>query len=405
MIATAVLAADYAGTLDLADTSTVRARATQQISPGGPTQAVQGAVDVATTPSASAYLTNRHWAYTLTYAATLTAPDLEEGFQARGFQAPQLFQFASAIAAWHDRSTTFNVTQTGSFGQLSSAYLYQSPVTPGQTPVLQTAPATTTIYLGGSTTDATIGQRVGHDVLLAISGGYVVSGGLDNTSRTVLPLQYGPRASASLAYQPSLRDTITTRALAQEISTTGECAPPINVGICHERVDGIQADETFRRRLSRTILFSLGGGFALYDADALGVDTTTIYPVVLTSLSYHFGFKGVSEFELSAQLAPTIDLRTGLPSERAQGNANFIDRIIPSLTLHVGIGVIQSVLSDDPYFVSSVSGSIDAIYRLGRQADLSFGQQWLWQEQTGYGTLVSAFTFVALTVRTLPTRL
>src|ERR1700730_14152678 len=116
MIATAVLAAQYAGTLDLLDTTTVRARGTQQKNapaPGMPAQTTTSfGVDFATTPAAGLRLADRHWEYTLRYSPVLTIPNLEQGFE------PQLLHFASASVAWHDRVAGFRLAEGSSYGQL-----------------------------------------------------------------------------------------------------------------------------------------------------------------------------------------------------------------------------------------------------------------------------------------------
>src|ERR1700690_2226548 len=402
MIATCVLAAEYAGTLDLHDTTTVQVRATQESSTPG----LQAGFDFSTTPSATVRLTDRRSAYTLSYSPSLILPDLEQGFHL------EPYQFASAVAAWHDRFTTFTVIEAASFGQLKSGLLYQAPPVAGgpqQTTVLQPAPANKTLELGSSSTDATLSQRVGRRLRVSLSGGYLVSGGIDAASQAYLPEQYGPRASASVIYQLSRRDSLNTRASAEEISTTGGCPSlaPTMSGICHERVDAARLDETLRRRLSRTTTLSLGGGLALYDIDAYGTVATIIYPVALATLAYRFGVRGTRTLSLSAELAPIVDDRTGLASERVQENVNLTDRIDRMLTLHFGVSGLETVpplVGSDPYPVTIVTGSVDAILHLHRQVDLRIGAQALWQDQTGYGTLWSIFGYAALTVRAPPTR-
>ncbi|HXN31890.1 MAG TPA: hypothetical protein VN894_08515, partial [Polyangiaceae bacterium] len=190
---------------------------------------------------------------------------------------------------------------------------------------------------------------------------------------------------------------------------------PTMSGICHERADDARLDETLRRRLWRTTTLSLGGGLALYDIDAPGTYpfrgrtvATIIYPVALATLAYRFGVRGTSTLSLSAELAPVVDDRTGLASERVQENVNLTDRIDRMLTLHFGVSGLETVpplVGSDPYPVTIVTGSVDAILHLHRQVDLRIGAQALWQDQTGgYGELWSIFGYAALTVRAPPTR-
>ncbi len=407
MIATAVLAADYAGILELNDVTTLRARATQG----------QGAgLDFVEAPTASVRVADRLSTYTLTYSPTLTLPDFEQGIH------PQLINVGNAIAAWHHRSTSFTVTEGAMYGVLDSAYLQQTQILmPGQQPPLNALPNPGFITVFGSTTDATLRQGVGRRVVLLLSGGYLVSGGADPASRDELPEEYGPRASASLAYTASRLDLLTTRVLVQELHTKGGC-PPVATGtqvtmvgvpqeaglvLCRERVESAQLDETLRRRLSRTTILTLGAGAAVYDTDAtdLGVQETLLYPVALAQLSSHFGFKGTSELSLYAQLAPNVDPLTGLTAEYLQGSANLTDVLTSSRRLHLGVSALKTLQSDHGYNdVSLVTGSADATLGLDRLSDLSFGVQGLWQEHSGYGNLWSVFAYVALTVRARPVR-
>ena len=161
MIATAVLAADYAGTLELNEVTTLRGRGTQG----------QGAgVDFVEAPTASVRVADRLSSYTLTYSPTLTLPDFEEGIH------PQLINVGNAIAAWHHRSTSFTVTEGAMYGVLDSAYLQQTQILiPGQQATLNAVPNPGVITVFGSTTDATLRQGVGRRVVLSLSGDYFVS--------------------------------------------------------------------------------------------------------------------------------------------------------------------------------------------------------------------------------------
>ncbi len=430
MIATAVLAAEYAGTLELLDTTTVRARATQQLSSDQQPQAqpVQGGLDLSTIPSATATLSDRRSAYALSYSASFTLPDLITFLPDLGASLDlEIFQFGSVVAAWHDRWTTFTLTEAASYGQINSAYIATLPAPPGQPPPTPTtAPAPSTLTLGSSFTDATLGQRLGRRSLLSLSATYIVDGGADTNSRLYLPEEYGPRVSASLAYDLSRRDTLTTQAIAQEISTTGGCPPPsapapavaptsprqptpplppTTLGICHERVEDVQVDETLRRRLWPTTTLSLGGGMALYDVDAPGVVDTVLYPVVLAALSYAYGARGTSDFVVSAELGPVVDVRTGIASERIEARAEVTDRTSSAVTLRTSVNGLRSVGGNDPYPVSYLfTGSADAIFHLNRQVDFTVGAEALLQDQKVYGTLWSAFAYAALTLRGPPTR-
>src|SRR5580700_4303846 len=119
MIVIAVLVAQYAGTLDLSDTTRVGLRITQNCQPSqvvlpagtprcaGPPPPVQSRIaeqalvagDLSTTALARLRVSDRRWEYALTYSPTVTAPDIEIGFY------PELLQSGTASAGWHDRFT------------------------------------------------------------------------------------------------------------------------------------------------------------------------------------------------------------------------------------------------------------------------------------------------------------
>lgn len=453
MIAIAVLAAQYAGTLDVLDTTRIDARVTQtcpppaQVNPGspkcfGPTppSTVQTKVpeqvliggDFSTTLGAKFAMTDRRWDYTLAYSPTVTAPDFEVGIN------PQLLQSASASIAWHDRFTRLLVSETASYGQLYSALLYQLPTAPSQptttpaqgttaqTPVTpqttpQAAPAAQTIDFGSSSTNAGITTSLSRRVTFAIYGSYAVGGGLTDLARTFLPLQYGPTAGSALSIILSPTDSVSTLVSGQETSTSGACTllvpNELVVGLqtqesgllCHTQAWTGQIQETVRHQLNPTMSLFIGAGVGVAAAQTPSSQTLVeneliVLPVASVALNDRFGSQGASNLVLSAQLAPFTDIRTGLPSDRLQVGASLSDRLTPTVLATATAGLLQSVLASDLYPLTAVSGATEARFSVVRdRLDIGLGQQELWQTQSGYGTLFSWIGYVNATAR-LPTQ-
>jgi hypothetical protein len=424
MIATAVLAADYAGTLDLLDTTKVAARATQPppiVSTPTPGKVVL-AMDISTVPAARLRLRGRRWDCALGYSPTFTASDVELGFDV------QTLHTASTAVGWQDRFWRVGLTESASYGRINTVYLYTQPTggqpvppTAGQpgaamppTPAQGAGSGTATcngangnggstcaIDYGSSDTSGSLALRTGRRVTLSLSGGYSVSGGLNTTAQEILPKQYGPRVGAVVAYVASRRDGLDTAASAQETFTSGGCALPLPpTQFCNEQVSIVQLQETLRHQLSPTSTLSLGAGAA---ASRVQVprDELVIQPVVGGTFSDRFGHRGANVFSLSTQLAPVVDIRTGIPSERVQTAASLSEPIAPYSTVSVTAGWLQSVPvpTSDPHALTVLSGGIEARIRLDRLLELGLGALESWQNQSGYVTLASTIGYVSLTAR------
>ncbi len=464
MHALAIVAAQYTGVLDLADTSTLTLRAPSQIvSQSGEQKKVVIAADLGNAPLARLGLQGRRWNFTLSYSPSLTLPDVELGFPATTPPHQPLFlQAAISSFAWRGRFLQMSVTESASYG---NTYYYQvlsaatqaastapstgqtttggqagmpNPTgTPGQTgmpspmgtPGLTGMPGQTgtasqtgqttapgnTVFIASSITNATLAARVGHDTTLSLLGGYTLSGGATTSAQQLLPEQYGPSAGVSIAYAPSVRDTMTTLATAQELLTTGPCAalqpaqlvpPP---GVCHERTPIAQALETLRHQISPVATLTLRVGAAITNAQT----TTTaqesgILPVALGSLAYRLGAGHVSILTLSVGLTPIVDIRTGLPSDEVQTILSLSQPVSRTTTLLVSAGELQSIPYwvppgygpesgwIDPYALSALTGGVDVKMRIDHRRTLTFGTQGLWQHQSSFGTLGSLTEYATL---------
>jgi hypothetical protein len=407
MIATAVLAADIAGTFDLSDTSEVRVRSTPQMGLAG-SQVPAGTlpehgIDLFTRPEAHLLASDRRWDYSLSYAASFIAPDLEAGF------TPQLLQLASVRAGWHDRRVGIAAQQDVTYGIENSAYLIPTvQPTPGQpTPPQAAAPASTISFLySRSALSSTL--KIDRRTLAAATFEYFVSGGLDAPSQLVLPQQHGPRVTASVDLALSHTDHLITGASFQEADfSPSPCVdsgdPP---GTTCEMTDQIaQLTEQLRHRLSAAEIVTGSAGLAA-TAVRFHPDQpyqASYFPVLEASYTLTFARGGT--LAAFGRWAPYMDLLTGQVLSTLQAEARLLYPVATHLTLRLGASGSQSFPTDDPAAVRAVRGELSIGYAASKHVDVSFGERLLWQQGQGQVTpgsapsLQTAYGFLAVTVR------
>jgi hypothetical protein len=418
MIATVALAADVAATLDLSDRSEVRTRSTPQLGASGAAGTSSGAaapfgVDLLTRPEARLRTTDRRWDCSFGYSASLVVPDVELGF------APQVLQLGNAAVTWHDRLVRVTVQEDATYGTENSAFLLPTvQTTPGQPPpAAQAAPAPATLTYGYSRTQLSTVIRLDRRTRAIAGVDYLLSGGLDDASRQLLPLQLGPHATAQLEYALSRRDSLVTAASAQQADfSAGPCLPTVGTGTCQLSDRLAQLTETYKHALSRSSTASLVGGVAVASVRFRPGDPygSSYYPAAEASLVETFGARGASSLSLFARVAPFMDVRTGIVLETVQGDVTLGDRLSRHVTLRLAAGGSQNVPTSNPAAATIVHGDFGVDYHVdptregatgegvtgsAGPIDLSMGERWFWQQQNGFGAFVSAFGYVAVTVR------
>jgi hypothetical protein len=261
-------------------------------------------------------------------------------------------------------------------------------------------------------------------VTVNVSGGYSLTGNLTNNpaATTIYPEQYGPSAAASVAYTMSRADSLLTLASAQEITTpVGVCVGGTAGQTCRQVAPILLVEETARHRLSPTanVSASLGVSGSIYPL-ATG-EAWGILPVGGVAYTDRFGaaphdprdLLEPSGVRLSADLAPTINVFTGSPSNRVQLTASLVSRIAPDVSVSFLAGALQTISfpRPDPSPLTLVNGGIDLRFRVTRLISVSAGVQAFWENQQNVGviptagatngptTLATEVGYVALTVR------
>ena len=418
MLPTAVLIADYAGTLEVLDRSEARARTTKAFSSAsGQTQAqdVTFGVDLFTQPLVRARVTDRHWDYTLGYMPSFTLPDIEGGLS---FQS---LHVGTASIGWRDRGVRIAVTEEASYGSFNSAYLAQpaqsapsSQPAQGTTATPQAAAsispilaAPQTIRFASTRTMGSIAVQVGTRTTLGVDGGYLWSGGLDGASQSVIPNQYGPRADASFSYALTRSDQLVTNAYAQDtqfsealcVTSTGVVDPTASQ-VCSPEVQIGQIQEGVRHGWSGSTSLEVdgGGAFARTRPDRSAPFQLNVFPSARVAIAHRTGKGGHLALELSAQLSPLIDPRTGVVSNFAQGQMSVTDPLTHIVSFHGALTGAQTVPTDAPLAVTVVNGTVELTFQLDRRVELGVGESAAWQTERSLGTFFFTYGYLAVTV-------
>ncbi len=183
------------------------------------------------------------------------------------------------------------------------------PPAPGQVP-LEPVPAVSVRFASSLTTLGVETTALSPRLLLSGSVGWVLSGGLDEEARAVLPFQSGPRLRLDARYDVTRLDgLITTATLTDASFSTGA------------RATVALLEETWAHRFSRATEGALGLGVGLTRARASedAEVRTGALPGAHAWLAHRFDSRDRPlNGRLSARLAPFIDRLTGAIYPRAE---------------------------------------------------------------------------------------
>jgi hypothetical protein len=435
MLSVPVLVAQFAGSLDLVDSSRIGVRATQPL-PVVPQGQIAVASDVSTAGGILTRVHNRRWDFALGYSASVTAGDVELGVH------PIFMQAANASVGWHGRFVRWTVSESVSYGQVSTLIPYQqatvpnapstagqptmpaqgtmpgqpttSPgqpgqtTTPGQTPgppqtTLLNGTRTDTFSVVSSDTSAGLGLPLGRRATFSASVGYGRTGALNGDGEAYLPTQYAMRAGMGLFYVLSRADVLgTTASVADTITPSGQCLPgETNGPTCRTETPVAGLSASYTHRLSVRSSLSVNAGAAASVALSSSQPPARELVIVPTGgASYTEVLEGARTLTLSVQVSPMVDMRTGDFSNRVSASAVVSQRLAPGVTGSATASVLQSIdfPTIDPNPITAVNGGVVLAVRLTRLLDLSMGATVLWQVQTSFApALFSEAGFVGVT--------
>jgi hypothetical protein len=385
-----------------------------------PTTTPNPGFDLVDIPTLRVDMKDHAWQYTLDYSVFAILPDLE-----LGLETPQALQSADVGAFWHDRRVRLGLVEYGQYGNENSEYLGSTgttPVTAGQPSVQLLAPPST-INFGSSRTDLTGRFILSRRWLATSLLEYLAQGGLDSASRAVLPVVSGPRAEVVAAFKATRIDAVETKLTGSASVTSGTLAgaspvtagaalpttscvvgliTPLPIGAeCSPEGFTLGLTETWRRQLSRHAEAWLGAGPVFVEA-RLGPElpyASAVYPTGAAGFQYRSSVEQVRTLlRLDAQVAPIVDVRTGIIDDRAQATLTL------QLPLHnvTMTGALSGTRSVDSLYtepVTSVQGNFEMEYRVERYLGVGGGIRYAWQEQPTVGTFSTGLLFVEATFR------
>jgi hypothetical protein len=411
MIAAALVAAQYMGTLEVSDRIDVRERYTQELSGAvaAPTPNVvnpPAVIDVADQFTGRATWTDRRWELEAAYLPMLTVPAVGVA----PYQLPQLLHIGRASIAWHSRAVRLMTTGGMTYGELNSAFLYQPQGAVGQTTAVQAALRPQTIRFLAWNADGSVNVQLDRRSALTFGGGYQESGQIDPPSTgTLLPLQKGPRASASFDYALTPNDHLVTSAAASAVDFSSMMCTPLPGAVllptmtCAPQTEFAWIQEALDHLVSPRTRVTLGAGIGGGETRDATLSIKASYPVGTALLDHTFGSKGESELLASARLMPVVDIYTGDVSDRLQLTLSLIEQLTGLTTLRVSATGVQSVLpANDPFTLTLATGEAQAGFKLDRRLELALGDQILWDRQKNVGTFVSLICYIAMTLKADP---
>src|SRR5580658_4965275 len=215
MFAALPMAADLAATLTLSDRTETRLR-----DPGDTPTAPS--VDIATMPEARLSLASSRSNFALAYTPRLTLWDVNDV----GLRPLWLDAGSARLESRYGR-TTLSLAQEASYGSMSFADLTFAPGPEGAPPHVDVVPTSKIIEF--ESTSTTLGSRTETRRWEVVSSvGYQLSGGADDASRLIIPLQKGPLAEAMAAFAASPVDHFATTLTGSE--TAFSSGPEIILG-------------------------------------------------------------------------------------------------------------------------------------------------------------------------------
>jgi hypothetical protein len=406
--------AEYVGTVDVSNRTEVRVRHTQDVVP-------DKSFDVVDAPTARVELEDRVWSHTLGYTALAAAPDVQAGL------SPQLIQSADLGTAWHDRRVRIGVAEYAMYGELNTGFLLGGPPTSAPTPAATPPPgpaapppagpttptlaAPTTLRMGSSRTVLATALTLSRRWTATTAVEYVMAGGVDTASQANLPLLRGPRGEATATYAATRLDGLETRASVQRGTTTeGLCSPAIAdvpVGAtCAPVTDTGQITEAWQRRLTRDSQATLGAGAAWTAVRIRPEDrfVDRLFPVVRASFEHARVVQDIRTIvRLDALLAPTIDVRTGVLDQRAQGSV-ALTLPFHEVTLSGSFSAARSVSSPFVRPLTALTGVLETAYHFSRVSEIGGGVRYALLEQEGLPRIAGGAAFLQATFHAPRTR-
>jgi hypothetical protein len=204
----------------------------------------------------------------------------------------------------------------------------------------------------------------------------VRTGGLDGLSRSIFPLQEGPRLDESVEYAASRVDWLTTSVRASRLVYSS--GPESTL---------FEADQGFRHAFAPRSFVSVRAGIVGSVArGATGIPggprTWSLWPLAEITVTHEA--EDQLTLAATARVSPIVDRLTGLIDERAQGSFGFRWTFVPRWLLRAEAGVAQSLpLREDSSGLTLLVGEAVVGWNATRVTSLELGTRSAWQHLRG----------------------
>ena len=359
MLAVLPLAADVAASVDLSDRTETRLRAPGDTPPNA-------SLDVASVPEGRLSLALPRIATTLTYAPRLTFWDVGGVTAARTW-----LDAGSAHVEWRpDDETTLSLHEDASYGAMNFAGLTLPQGPEGAPPPrVDVIPGSQILFIESSST--TLGSRfTWRRWDLRTDVGYQVSGGADDAARSILPLQRGPFADATLTYATSPVDRVATTVTGSD--TTFSSGPVIAL---------VEGDEGWKHRWSAVTetTATLGLSEARVASSPAVAPARQTDPVAEAILETRVpAADGQVALYVDARLGPVVNRLLGIVDERVQGTVQAKWKHGPFALSAFG-NAQQSVDTAGPNATTLLTGELGMSYAVVEALAFDGGVRGIWQ--------------------------
>lgn len=362
------LHAELRATVVVSDRSEIRVRDSGELS--------GRALDLETSPALALRLEGRRWVVDTAYAPRLTGRALDESSSA----TRDLIHRGTASATWTDRRVRFVAREELLYGDMSFTSLaLGSAVVPGTTPgqpSLQTLFGPATIQFTSMRTTFSARVQASREVAVTSTFEHVRTGGIDGLSRSIFPLQEGPRLEESVEYAASRVDWLTTSVRASRLVYSS--GPESTL---------FEADQGFRHAFAPRSFVSVRAGIVASVArGATGIPggprTWSLWPLAELTITHEAEDR--LTLAATARVSPIVDRLTGLIDARAQGSFGFRWMFVPRWLLRAEAGVAQSLpLREDSSGLTLLVGEAVVGWNVTRVTSLELGTRSAWQHLRG----------------------
>jgi hypothetical protein len=294
--------------------------------------------------------------------------------------------------AYRRRRLTLSLTADATYGRLNMLAL-ASTVGAGSEARLGAVPARDEFEYAATRSSMAVRFELSKRWALGVLLEYALSGGVGAASRAAMPLQWGPRAEASLEQALSRR--------AKLVATVGASDVRFSTG---PETTGIESKLAMRYSLTRRIDASMAAGVAgtgTQHAPGSGPAGPTGHPLGEVALAYRIPGARTDHFRVQTTLrmAPTIDRLTGLVDERLELGAGVWWAPSRGLSVRALASGVRSTAWRPPSALALAFGEAACSYEIATTVRIDGGARGLWERALSVtGPLSMWIGFVGVTV-------